>query len=244
VPGDLPRQEDRAALALVLGLSSIVCLGPLLGIPAIVIGFVSRGRITASGGTLKGSGLALGGILAGAFGTLLPALWFAVAIGGAFLGRPSSLAAPSSPTYTPPAHAVTAPRETVDVVDLLPGTPLRAQLLREAAAASGAKKKLLVQTTATWCSPCKEIAASLQDEEMEAALAHVRLVRVDFDAFAEELPALSLARTSVPWFFLLDDHLAVKDAISADEWDENETSNVAPVLTDFVNGTLHRRRHK
>jgi hypothetical protein len=73
--------SGRAVTALVLGIASIVvcCLGPLLGVPAIIVGLGARKEVSASEGRTGGDGLALGGIIAGVLGSLMGiAVWAAV----------------------------------------------------------------------------------------------------------------------------------------------------------------------
>jgi hypothetical protein len=77
---------------------------------------------------------------------------------------------------------------------------------------------------------------------MQRALADVTLVRVDVDAFEDDLHAMRVETQSVPWFYKLDDSGRPTDAINADEWDENIPENMAPVLAKFVRGTLAARR--
>jgi len=55
------------------------CSGALLGIPAIITGHVSRGRIKSSGGTLTGGGVALGGLITGYISIALTIL-FAISL--------------------------------------------------------------------------------------------------------------------------------------------------------------------
>jgi hypothetical protein len=69
------RRTDGLAIAsLISGILSLVCcvgvIGIVLGPAAAVMGFISRGRITASGGTLGGGGLAIGGLILGVVGFL------------------------------------------------------------------------------------------------------------------------------------------------------------------------------
>ncbi len=58
-----------ATWSLVLGIAgivlSVVCVGPLLGIPAVICGHVALGRIKRSNGMMKGHGPALGGLITG-----------------------------------------------------------------------------------------------------------------------------------------------------------------------------------
>jgi hypothetical protein len=60
--------------SLVCGALSILCLGFLLGIPAIIMGFMQLKKISADPANYGGKGLAIGGIVTGAIGTLLSLL--------------------------------------------------------------------------------------------------------------------------------------------------------------------------
>jgi hypothetical protein len=76
-PGRAPVTSGKAIASLILGLLSFVfcCLA---GIPAIVLGALGVSQINRSNGQVKGSGLAITGIVLGSIGTisviLLPAL--------------------------------------------------------------------------------------------------------------------------------------------------------------------------
>jgi hypothetical protein len=70
---------------------------------------------------------------------------------------------------------------------------------------------------------------------------HVRVVRVDVDQFPTELAGLGMDKPGLPWFFRFDDQMKLIDAISADEWDDNEAENIMPVLKAFVAGTYKHR---
>jgi len=79
---------------------------------------------------------------------------------------------------------------------------------------------------------------------MEAALKNVRLVRIDVDAFEDDLKTMRMYEGTVPWFYKVDTKTArALDAIGADEWDDNVPANMAPVLGAFVKGTYATRRH-
>jgi hypothetical protein len=81
------RTDGLAIGALIAGILSIVCfwplcLGILLGPAAAIMGFISRQRVAASGGSVGGGGLALAGLILGIVGFIASAAW---AIGWIFL---------------------------------------------------------------------------------------------------------------------------------------------------------------
>jgi type II secretory pathway pseudopilin PulG len=65
VPGNPPPNDGLAVASLCCGIGSVVCLGALSGVPAIICGHMARGKIARSGGTLGGAGLALAGLIMG-----------------------------------------------------------------------------------------------------------------------------------------------------------------------------------
>jgi hypothetical protein len=66
---DQPTNCGLAVWSLVLGILaivlSVVCVGPLFGIPAVICGHIAYSRIKRSMGALSGGGLALGGLITG-----------------------------------------------------------------------------------------------------------------------------------------------------------------------------------
>ncbi|MCE9584567.1 MAG: DUF4190 domain-containing protein [Planctomycetes bacterium] len=64
-----------ATAALVLGIVSFVCLGPLTAIPAVICGHIARGQIRNSNGTLSGDGMALTGLILGYVNLLISCGW-------------------------------------------------------------------------------------------------------------------------------------------------------------------------
>ena len=75
-----PRTDGLAIGALIAGILSLVCFWPLclgiiLGPAAAIMGFISRQRIAASGGTVSGGGLALAGLILGIVGFIASAAW-------------------------------------------------------------------------------------------------------------------------------------------------------------------------
>ena len=83
-PGPTP---TSATMSLVLGIVSVVCLGLLTGIPAMVIGRRATREIDASNGALGGRGVATAGFVTGLIGTLLSVLAIVAIIGLIALGR-------------------------------------------------------------------------------------------------------------------------------------------------------------
>ena len=57
--------DGKATASLVFGILSILCLGILAGIPAIILGHLSRGEVKRSMGRVSGAGMALAGLIMG-----------------------------------------------------------------------------------------------------------------------------------------------------------------------------------
>jgi len=164
---------------------------------------------------------------------------------------PGATAESPHPSADPPAGADTPAAvvsTSIDVVVLeastSPASRLKAQLQAQLRSASARGETVLVQTIEARCGACAEIDASLGDPAMEAALKNVRLVRIDVDAFEDDLKTMRMYEGTVPWFYKVDTKTArALDAIGADEWDDNVPANMAPVLGAFVKGTYATRRH-
>jgi hypothetical protein len=255
--------EGKATASMVLGILSLTCAGLVTGIPAFVLGMMSKKEIERSNGALGGGGMAMAGMITGGIGTVLSGLWILVMMGGVVAGltapKPTSTYAPP-PTYTtyapptattPPTSTATPPASkstmygSLEVIDLDPDDgPLRTQLSDVVADAADAKNVVLVQTTAKWCKPCRGFEASLNDPRVQASLKNVTLVRLDIDEWEKtELKDLKMDVGSVPWFFKIDDKLKTLDAISSGEWDDDVPENIAPVMRDFMAGKLKKRRY-
>lgn len=232
------RRESKAVASLVLGISSLACLGFVTGLPAIVLGAMARRDIDRAQGTLGGSALAAGGIVSGLFGTGIGIVALLFVLGGAVevAKHPSKDDAPVAV-----GAAGTHSYGALDVVDLEDGRPLRAQL-REVVRDARAKGRTVVLQTHVRANPrCADVAAALPDLRMQRALANVTLVRVDVDRFDGELRAMRVETTSAPWFYKLDAAALPTDAMSADDLDTTVPEKMAPVLGRFVRGTLTRR---
>jgi len=76
------RTDGLAIASLITGILALVCcfLGVVLGPAAAIMGFISRSRITASGGTLGGGGLAIGGLILGVIGFVAGIAWILIFI--------------------------------------------------------------------------------------------------------------------------------------------------------------------
>lgn len=69
--------DPLAICSLVFGILSIMCLGPLLGIPAIICGHLARKNAATEVTQSSSRGLALAGLITGYFGTFMWILYFA-----------------------------------------------------------------------------------------------------------------------------------------------------------------------
>ena len=235
------RSDNRAIGALVLGVLSMTCLGFLAGIPAIVLGAMSRKEIDRSQGALTGGSIAAGGIVTGLFGTGISLIVLVTLLSGAV----EAVNAPEPRTESPlrvPVAAGTRSYGSLDVVDLDTKSTLKAQLTQITQSALAKNRTVVLQTYVRSSKECAEVAAALPDTRMQRALTNVTLVRVDIDVFEDELKAMRVETDAAPWFYKLDAHAHPTDAISADEWDANIPENMAPVLADFARGTLGSRR--
>jgi hypothetical protein len=82
-PAPAPGKSEtdlKAVLSLVLGMLSFV-LSIFSGIPAVILGHMSRASIRKSSGRLKGEGMALGGLIMGYISVfLVPVVWMVVGL--------------------------------------------------------------------------------------------------------------------------------------------------------------------
>jgi hypothetical protein len=241
-------RETKAAASLALGVLSVagtICgVGLSLGLPAIVLGALAHRDIRRSGGAVTGGGLATAGILLGSIGSFLFVVWLGVvayAVMGT--GAPGASLAPRLSDGPPGVAAKSLMPGHAAVVELHPGGgTLRTQLVAHATAARRAGQTVLVETTMKACDPCAEIDRAAPEPGIQQALSDVRWIRIDVSEFRSELAGLRMNEPTVPWFYLLDARGQPRDAISADEWDDNDAENIAPVLGAFVHGRLQPRR--
>jgi len=248
--------DAKAVTALVLG---IVCLvgtpcwmGVPLGVPAIILGALAHRDIRRSDGMVGGTGMATTGIVLGSIGSLLFACWVGFFVFAMFHAT-TSAATTSSPSPAMPALPPTTAHKPVippggwgriHVTELHPSASqtLRDQLADEVKAAKAAGETVLVETIAPSCTACDEITRAMPDPALQALLASVRVVHVDIDEYDIMSSALGLNEPDLPWFYLVDAKGDARDGISADEWDDNDAANVAPVLDAFLHGHLRARR--
>ena len=167
--------------------------------------------------------------------------------------------APGSPTAPAPsasasskvASADAVPRQTkvanigkIEVVDVGVDNqkPLRDLLSEQRTIAKSGSRTLLLMTTRYDSPLFRDVDAALRDPLLQAALADVRLVRVDCQFFEVELDEMGVPTESHPWFLLLGPDLVPRDGIHGGEWDDDIPRNIAPVLGPFVRGTYKQRR--
>jgi hypothetical protein len=231
------------ALGVMSVVGSVCGVGLSLGLPAIILGALAHRDIRRSGGVAGGGGLATAGIVLGSVGSILFVVWLGI-VAFAVLGSSSPTASllPHAPATPGPATAP-ARAERGPVVELhAGGGSLRTQLASQVTAAHRAGQMVLVETSMKSCDPCAEIDQAAPDPAVQQAMSDVRWLRIDVGEFRTELAGLRMNEPTVPWFYLLDSRGQPRDAISADEWDDNVAENIAPVLGAFVHGRLQPRR--
>ncbi len=64
-PPTAPETSGKATASMVCGILSLVCFGFLTGIPAVILGHISKSEIKNSAGRLKGDGMATAGLILG-----------------------------------------------------------------------------------------------------------------------------------------------------------------------------------
>jgi hypothetical protein len=181
-----------AVLSLVFGILSLLCAGFLSGIPAVVLGIVARRRIAASNGALAGQGLAIGGLVTGAIGSVLTlALTALIVLGVVVDERRPAVESVSS-------EQVTVRKLRFDQVELHPsGDPLVSQLQHQATLAKEVGERPFVLLHAQWCMPCKQLEREIERSD-GVRLAGLRLIKLDVDEFEEELGGVGLSSGAIP----------------------------------------------
>ena len=260
-PPRIERTEEKAVIALVLGILSMGCAGPIAGVPAIILGSLARRDIDRSSGTRTGRGIAAAGIASGLFGTGLGFVLMLCVVGAMLTpdgpedtaslpptDEPASVASvatgaplPAPIPVTPaPAPAGTRSYGSLEVVDLDDTRGLRAQLVEITQRSRG--RKIVLQTYAKASAICEAVDAALPDKRMQGALANVTLVRVAVDEYDPELRQMEIETATAPWFYKLDAKGNPTDALSAEAWETDVPENMAPVLRRFIHRAAPRRR--
>lgn len=75
-----PQTDGKAIGSLICGIASVTILSILAGIPAIILGHVSRSDIRKSDGRLKGAGMALAGLIMGYISLVIIPIIFIIAV--------------------------------------------------------------------------------------------------------------------------------------------------------------------
>ena len=210
--------DPRATAALILGLVSLIT-GAFAGIPAFILGSQARRdeerlRVFYPHLPRRVAGVALAGMLSGALGTLLGVALVAGTGGYWYAQRQArttyaSVHLPAVPASTANPHAASASFGTIRVIDLAEddALPFRERLKAELKTAHDAGHPVIVETTASFCRTCDEVNAALHQEPLQRALAGATVVRVDVEAFEEELRASGMWQDTVPWFYRLDSNM-------------------------------------
>ncbi|MBI5533652.1 MAG: DUF4190 domain-containing protein [Deltaproteobacteria bacterium] len=263
----VPPTSGAATSALVLAILGSMCLGPIGGLAAIILGVVALAEIRKSQGTQGGTavaGIAIGLGALTTLGSVGAVVWAIVASATAPMTAPTSpppIYLPPSPTLAPtpttptprsPLAKEVASKDTttvefkvgaLTVVDIGSDvSSLDAELRAQRSKAARSGEKMIVETTGYECRPCLGVAASLIDPRMQKALAGTRLVRIDVAEFGEELTSLGYPHEAIPGFFLVGVDLSPSDGMHGGEWDDDTAENISPVIGAFARGKLMKRR--
>jgi hypothetical protein len=217
-----PRTEAKAIVSLLMGLSSLMCLGAITGLPAVVLGALARKDIDRSSGALTGRGIAAGGIVTGLFGTGLGFVMLLFVLGGML--------------------ETSQPSAALKVVDLREDRPFGAQLMAAVDEARADGRTVLLQTDSQRDVRCAQIRTALPDARVKRSLANVTLVRVDIDRYSSELHAMHIEARSAPYFYVLDETALPVDAMSGREVDPNAPETMGPALAAFVRASSAAKR--
>jgi hypothetical protein len=215
------RTEAKAIVSLLLGLSSVMCLGAITGLPAVVLGALARRDIDRSSGTLTGRGIAAGGIVSGLFGTGLGFVMLLFVLGGML---------------------ETSRASALKVVDVAEDRPFAAQMRNVLDDARAEHKTVLLQTHSQKDVRCAQIAAALPDARVQRALTNVTLVRVDVDRYEVELHAMHIESRSAPYFYVLDESALPVDAMSGREVEPSAPAKMGPRLAAVARGATGAKR--
>lgn len=128
------------------------------------------------------------------------------------------------------------PSEPVSV-DLSPDAGSLLDLLKkEVGRAKGKGLTPVVQMTATWCVPCRQLEGSMGDAAMQDAFAGTYVIRLDLDAWKSQLADAGFTTGGVPAFFRLGDDGRPVAMINGGAWAENIPKNMAPPLKWLFRG--------
>jgi len=129
------------------------------------------------------------------------------------------------------------------VVDIAPDVPsLDDELDHQRTIADVSGERLLLWLIVSDCKPCKAVEAALASQDMQRALATIRLIRLNASDFGSELSRYGLPVDAFPGFALMGRNGFALDYLHGGEWDADLPQNIAPVLKSFVDGTYAHRR--
>ncbi len=129
------------------------------------------------------------------------------------------------------------------LVDVSPEIPsLDDELARQRQIARQRGQRVLVWVVVADCKPCGEVESTFGTPELQRALPHTRIVRIDAGHFPTELTRLGVPTDAFPAFVLIGPDGAATDYVHGGEWDEYLPGNIAPVLKSFLEGTYRHRR--
>jgi thiol-disulfide isomerase/thioredoxin len=135
-----------------------------------------------------------------------------------------------------PPHVDAAARVRVLALDPAAGS-LTDQLANLRAGAKGSGGEIVVELWATWCPPCKTIDRLLGSDEVIAALGGVTVVKVDTDAWDDELSANGYVIPTIPAFYRVGpDGKPSGKPLAAHTWGSIDAVTMAARVREFLAG--------
>lgn len=94
---------------------------------------------------------------------------------------------------------------------------------------------------ADWCGPCRRFRAALPSEQVDEALQHATIIKVNVDSCQELAAHYNV--TAVPTFVKVDAQGQPVATITSSEWEEDVPAEIAPVMAKLANSAAYNLKH-
>lgn len=134
--------------------------------------------------------------------------------------EPPAVAEHPPPTLDTPDPDPEPERPPLSIVSIAPDAgPLRHQLKLHARRGAENGQRVVLEMGAPWCPPCKRAKALLEEDAVKTQLGGIVMLRVNSDAWGEDLDTLGFDAPVIPVYYVLDDEGApTKKSVRGDRW--------------------------